>query len=254
MYSTERLKVIRGPMRERRQYLDRARGRALAGLPAGPAGLRARGPAAQRRARAGGRGPRGVGRAPRRRWGRRLRHRRGGLRGAAPRRPGASVPSGGRDVRRRPRPRRRSPEGEDGEQRRLPDELASRAARDERRARRTLVGPHRDEVPSPWTARTPAAAASSGQARSLLLALSLATLEVYRQEHGHAGGGAPRRPRFRAGRGARGRAVHGGGAAGPGPGDHRPPAAGPERLREAGRRLRGRAGRGARGMRRSQNG
>ncbi len=54
--------------------------------------------------------------------------------------------------------------------------------RDESRARRSLVGPHRDEALLLVDGEEAGVAASSGQARSLLLALALATLEVYRQE------------------------------------------------------------------------
>ena len=51
---------------------------------------------------------------------------------------------------------------------------------------RSLVGPHRDEVLLLVDGEEAGVAASSGQARSLLLALALATLEVYRQETGSA--------------------------------------------------------------------
>ena len=56
--------------------------------------------------------------------------------------------------------------------------------RDEQRARRSLVGPHRDAVGLLVNGEEAAASASSGQARSLLLALALAILEVYRAERG----------------------------------------------------------------------
>jgi DNA replication and repair protein RecF len=55
---------------------------------------------------------------------------------------------------------------------------------DERRAGRSLVGPHRDAILFTIDGVDASLGASSGQARSLLLALTLATLEVYRQEHG----------------------------------------------------------------------
>ncbi len=54
----------------------------------------------------------------------------------------------------------------------------------ERRARRSLVGPHRDTVRLAVDGREAGGTASSGQARSLLLALTLASLAVYRQETG----------------------------------------------------------------------
>jgi DNA replication and repair protein RecF len=55
---------------------------------------------------------------------------------------------------------------------------------EERRAGRSLVGPHRDAILFTIDGVDASRGASSGQARSLLLALTLATLEVYRQEHG----------------------------------------------------------------------
>jgi DNA replication and repair protein RecF len=76
-----------------------------------------------------------------------------------------------------------APDGESGEQRRLADELSARA-RDERRARRTLAGPHRDPIALTIDGAEAAEQASAGQCRSLLLALSLAALEVYQAEHG----------------------------------------------------------------------
>jgi DNA replication and repair protein RecF len=75
------------------------------------------------------------------------------------------------------------------------DEEAHRAAlgrevrearTEERRARRSLVGPHRDPVVLRVDGAEAAVAASSGQARSLLLALTLAAIEVYRKERGEA--------------------------------------------------------------------
>ncbi|HEY7513989.1 MAG TPA: hypothetical protein VIC87_05905, partial [Vicinamibacteria bacterium] len=74
-------------------------------------------------------------------------------------------------------------DGEAGEARRLAEELSARA-RDERRAHRTLVGPHRDQVALTVDGADAAAQASAGQCRSLLLALSLAALELYEAEQG----------------------------------------------------------------------
>jgi DNA replication and repair protein RecF len=54
----------------------------------------------------------------------------------------------------------------------------------ERRARLTLCGPHRDTVGIQVDGQEAMSAASSGQARSALLALTLATLEIYREETG----------------------------------------------------------------------
>jgi DNA replication and repair protein RecF len=56
----------------------------------------------------------------------------------------------------------------------------------ERRARRSLVGPHRDTVRLTVDGQDAGVSASSGQARSLLLALALASLAVYREETGGA--------------------------------------------------------------------
>lgn len=181
VYSTERLKVIRGAMRERRQYIDRA---AAALWPAYRQALREYERCVQQRnalLEAGGGGLEV--------WderlvalGARLRHRRGcyvarlsaGL-GRAFRPAGETYA-----VALDPAP---APEGETGEERRLRDELAARS-RDERRARRTLVGPHRDQVALTVDGAEAAEQASAGQCRSLLLALSLATLEVYQAEQG----------------------------------------------------------------------
>lgn len=65
----------------------------------------------------------------------------------------------------------------------LMSEIAARR-HDERRAGRGLVGPHRDEIALRVAGEEAAEGASSGQARSLLLALVLATLELQRQERG----------------------------------------------------------------------
>jgi DNA replication and repair protein RecF len=48
------------------------------------------------------------------------------------------------------------------------------------------VGPHRDRLALTIDGEEAAQSASSGQARSLLLALALASLEVYRSERGAA--------------------------------------------------------------------
>ncbi len=54
----------------------------------------------------------------------------------------------------------------------------------ERQAGRSLVGPHRDKVHLLVDGDEAATSASSGQVRSLLLALTLATLQVYREQTG----------------------------------------------------------------------
>jgi len=181
VYSTERLKVIRGPMRERRQYLDRA---ASALWPAYRQTQRDYERVVQQRnalLEDGGGGLEA--------WDERLialgaalRHRRGcyvaRLRAGLT---GGFLPQGeAYTITVDPAA---AGEGEAGEQRRLADEVRARA-RDERRARRTLVGPHRDQVVLSVDGVDAAQQASSGQCRSLLLALSLATLEVYGSELG----------------------------------------------------------------------
>jgi len=65
----------------------------------------------------------------------------------------------------------------------LAEELRALLPR-ERAAGRTLAGPHRDRVHLLLDDRDAALEASSGQARSLLLALVLASLQVYREETG----------------------------------------------------------------------
>lgn len=181
VYSTDRLKVVKGPMRERRLYVDRQaaalwpsyrqtareydrvlqqRNAALqnrdAGLPAWD----------ERLADVGGR----------------LRHRRACYvrrlqealaAGFSPRgeRYAIAVTPGSAAA------------GASGQQDALRAEIeACRGA--ERRAGRSLAGPHRDAVTLTVDGHDASAFASSGQARSLLLALALAGLEVYRAETG----------------------------------------------------------------------
>jgi DNA replication and repair protein RecF len=73
---------------------------------------------------------------------------------------------------------------DEGEHQHLLREELGRRRRDEQRARRSLAGPHRDPVRLSIDGVDAAEHASSGQARSLLLALALAALEVYREERG----------------------------------------------------------------------
>jgi DNA replication and repair protein RecF len=182
VYSTDRLKVIHGPMRERRQFIDRG---AAALWPAYRQALREYERVVQQRnalLEAGGPGLEV--------WdeqlvalGARLRHRRGAYvarldRGLAH----AFRPEGETyAVAVRPEPL----ESEAAEGQRLAEEVQARA-RDERRARRTLVGPHRDAIALTVDGAEAAAHASAGQCRSLLLAVSLSTLEVYAAEQGSA--------------------------------------------------------------------
>ncbi len=73
--------------------------------------------------------------------------------------------------------------GEAAHAARLQSEVAAQKA-NEHRAGRSLAGPHRDAVTLTVDGQEASAFASSGQARSLLLALALASLEVYRAEVG----------------------------------------------------------------------
>jgi DNA replication and repair protein RecF len=180
VYSTDRLRVIRGTMRDRRQFLDRS---AAALWPSYRAELRAyervlrqRNVALQERAR------------DLSAWserllehGARLRLRRSTYAArlttqlARGYRPSAEA----YEVLMRPEP----PSSEDDARAALADELRVLLAR-ERAAGRTLAGPHRDRVEMLLDGRDAALEASSGQVRSFLLALALANLEVYRQETG----------------------------------------------------------------------
>jgi DNA replication and repair protein RecF len=183
VYSTDRLRVVRGSMRERRQYLDRG-GSALwpayrqagrdyervmlqrnAALEAGSRDL----PAWNERFLE---------------LGARLRTRRR----AYVERLQAALGTGFR-----PRaevygiellPDDRAP-GEEEQRAALAREIQEWLPQ-ERRARRSLVGPHRDRVRLTVDGEEAGATASSGQARSLLLALTLATLAVYRAETGRS--------------------------------------------------------------------
>ena len=184
VYATERLRVIRGPMRERRALLDRG---ASALWPAYRQAARDYERVLAQRNAALETGAGDVAAWDERfvELGARLRHRRG----VYARRLRAALGNGGGfpgaveayDLATHPA----SPGGEDEHRRALLDELQG-ARRDERRARRSLVGPHRDEVALRVDGADAAVKASSGQARSLLLALTLAAIEVYRQERGDA--------------------------------------------------------------------
>ena len=181
VYSTDRLKVVRGTMRDRRQYVDR---QAAALWPAYRQARREyERVLLQRNAtlqRHGG---------DLAAWderlcvvGARLRHRRARyvfrlqerlLSGFAPRgeRYGIAVAPGP------------LPGGEVAQEAGLRVELEAVKAH-EQRAGRSLAGPHRDPVTLSVDGQDAAAYASSGQARSLLLALALASLDVYRAEVG----------------------------------------------------------------------
>jgi DNA replication and repair protein RecF len=183
VYSTDRLRVVRGSMRERRQYVDR---QAAALWPAYRQVLREydrvllqRNAALQRHG-----GDLGA-------WderlcavGARLRHRRACYvqrlqtslaTGFAPRGERYAIavapgPLAG---------------GEAAQEEALRSEIEAQRPL-EQRAGRSLAGPHRDAVTLTVDGHDASAFASSGQARSLLLALALASLEVYQAEVGQA--------------------------------------------------------------------
>jgi DNA replication and repair protein RecF len=178
VYSTERLQLLRGPMRARRQYLDRGGaalwpgyrqllaefGRVLAqrnaALAAGSGDLAAWD---ERFVSLGARL-----RQLRARYAQRLQEAlERGYRPAGERYLVATPPAEARD--------------EDAAER-LRGELLRRAG-DERRVGRSLAGPQRDPVRLRVNGEA-AETASSGQARSLVLALTLAALDVYREERG----------------------------------------------------------------------
>jgi DNA replication and repair protein RecF len=184
VYATDRLRVIRGPMRERRALLDR--GASVLWPAYRQAARDYERVLAQRNAALE------TGRDDVEAWderfadlGARLRYRRGvyAQRLRAALRNGGGFPGGTEayDLATHP-----APAGdEEGHRQALRDEM--RGARgEERRARRSLVGPHRDAIALRVDGEDAALMASSGQARSLLLALTLAAIEVYRKERGDA--------------------------------------------------------------------
>jgi DNA replication and repair protein RecF len=180
VYSTDRLRIVHGPMRERRSFLDRG---AAALSPPYRRVLREYERVVRQRNACLDRGGRDLPAWDERlvEIGASLRHRRAGY---------ASRLQAALAVGYRPQGEAyevvlaQAPEEDEAALRQgLADELAARH-RDEQRARRTLVGPHRDVVQLNIDGVDAALHASSGQARSLLLALALATLEVYRAERG----------------------------------------------------------------------
>jgi DNA replication and repair protein RecF len=180
VYSTDRLRVVHGAMRERRSFLDRG---AAALSPPYRRVLREYERVVRQRNACLDRGGRDLPAWDERlvEIGASLRHRRAGY---------ASRLQAALAVGYRPQGEvyevalPQAPETDEAALRQqLADELASRH-RDEQRARRTLVGPHRDVVHLNIDGVDAAEHASSGQARSLLLALALATLELYRAERG----------------------------------------------------------------------
>ena len=184
VYATDRLRVVHGPMRERRALLDR--GAAVLWPAYRQASRDYERVLAQRNAALE------TGRDDVEAWnerfvelGARLRHRRG----LYAQRLQAALGNGGGF----PAPGERyelsvgtEARGDEDEHRAVLGREVERARAEERRARRSLVGPHRDAVALRVDGEDAAVAASSGQARSLLLALTLAALEVYRAERGEA--------------------------------------------------------------------
>jgi DNA replication and repair protein RecF len=182
VYSTDRLRIIRGSMRDRRQFLDRSAGALWPSYRADARAfervLRHRNVALQQD------------RSDLSTWterfvelGARLRQRRAsyGARLSTALREGFRPT--GEEYALEVRPEISASEA-DGRQA-LADELARLSPR-ERASGRSLAGPHRDTVQLLLNGRDAAVEASSGQCRSLLLALVLATLEIYREETGHA--------------------------------------------------------------------
>lgn len=182
VYATERLRVVRGPMRERRQFLDRG---ASSLWPVYHQCLRQYERVVQQRNASLEQGGRGL-----EAWDERLVEVGADLRWRRAEyvrrlRESLSVafrPAGeAYDVRLTP-----GLGGPPEEQRpALQAEIEARRAA-ERRARRSLAGPHRDAVHLLVNGQDAAETASSGQCRSLLLALVLALLEVYRAERSRA--------------------------------------------------------------------
>jgi len=181
VYSTDRLRVVRGSMRDRRQFLDR---QAAALWPSYRADLAAfERVLAQRNAALESR------RSDEEAWtesfvarGARLRHRRAAF---AARLTG-TLADGFQPRSERYEVHVRGHGGsEEQERSALAEEVETQLPR-ERAAGRSLAGPHRDPVDLLLDGRDVAEGASSGQARSLLLALALASLQVYREETGRS--------------------------------------------------------------------
>ena len=178
VYATDRLRAVRGPMRERRAFLDR---QAAALWPTYRSTLSAYERVLRQRNAALERGSSDL-----EAWDERLAEEGGDLRA---RRAGyaqrlrsalehAFRPAGERYDVVVP-----GSTVEADERARLRAELRAAWAA-ERRARRSLAGPHRDEVRFLVQGDDAAESASSGQVRSLLLALAQSALEVYRAERG----------------------------------------------------------------------
>lgn len=182
VYSTERLKVVRGTMRDRRLFFDRS---AAALWPSYRHTAREYERVVQQRSAALEAGAAGLAAWDERlvSLGARLRHRRAAYLAALDARLGEGYAPQGERYAVRAHPAALKTEAE--EEARLGEEMEGLRLR-ERKARRTLVGPHRDTVTLEVDGEDAARSASSGQVRSLLLALALAMFEVYRRERGTA--------------------------------------------------------------------
>jgi DNA replication and repair protein RecF len=181
VYSTERLRVVRGTMRDRRQHLDRS---AAALWPAYRAELRDfERILAQRNAALEARS------TDVEAWterfldaGARLRWRRAAYAARLTAALGRGFRPAGESYEVRAEGAGAGPPETRAA---LEAELAAARGR-ERAAGRSLAGPHRDAVALLVDGRDAALGASAGQVRSLLLALTLAALRVYQEETGRA--------------------------------------------------------------------
>ncbi|HEY6547485.1 MAG TPA: DNA replication and repair protein RecF [Vicinamibacteria bacterium] len=181
VYSTERLRVVRGSMRDRRQFLDR--------------GAAALWPSYQKLHREFERvlAQRNAALASRSRdlpaWNERFALVGGALRyrrALYAQRLTAGLERGFRPEDEAYAVRLAVEPGDEAQA-----QVELRRAQDDGRAAelgagRSLIGPHRDAVSLLLNGEEASRAASAGQARSLLLALALATLEIFRQERGEA--------------------------------------------------------------------
>jgi DNA replication and repair protein RecF len=182
VYSTDRLRVVRGSMRDRRQYLDR-QGAAL--WPSYRSDVRGfERVLLQRNAALDRRSP------DLDTWterfvlaGARLRLRRAAYAARLDSALAEGFRPGGESYRVTLSPPAAA--DEDASRRQLAADVEKVQAR-ERAAGRSLAGPHRDAVGLLLDGRDAADGASSGQVRSLLLALALASLRVYREETGRS--------------------------------------------------------------------
>lgn len=182
VYSSDRLRVIRGPMRERRQFLDRG---AAALWPAYRQTLREYERVVGQRNRALVRA-----RADLAAWSERLvvvgaalRQRRAEYVRRLRRQLEAGEPLAGERYQICLEPDH-GEAAKDVQREALAAELSARR-REEDRAGRSLAGPHRDQVRLRVNGEE-AETSSSGQGRSLLLALTLASLALYQEERGTA--------------------------------------------------------------------